>query len=326
MLRNGRGAIVNIASMSGSIVNRGLLQAHYNASKAAVVHLTKSLAMEWAARGVRVNAHQPRLHGHADEHAGPRSPSRSSSSRPTRRWAGWPRPTRWSARRSSCSATPRASAPASTCWSTAASPAGDRRGSASPVAGDAAVVPVRRVSHRDADRAPHACRRPVPDDARHVGHERRSRRRSRRRCPSCIIGWSFLEGVGAALILPAIVALVAANFGAGGAPAGLRPGDGGRRGGGRRRPGHRRAVHDVPELALRVRRRGPDRAGDPRARAPDGGRARRASARRSTSSASCSRRAASASRSSASCARACGAGCRPSRTRRSCSASPRRCG
>src|ERR687894_628535 len=59
MLGHGRGSIVNIASMSGSIVNRGLAQAHYSASKAAVAHLTKSLAMEWAGRGVRVNAISP---------------------------------------------------------------------------------------------------------------------------------------------------------------------------------------------------------------------------------------------------------------------------
>lgn len=59
MLAHGRGAIVNIASMSGSIVNRGLTQAHYNSSKAGVVHLTKSLAMEWVERGVRVNAISP---------------------------------------------------------------------------------------------------------------------------------------------------------------------------------------------------------------------------------------------------------------------------
>jgi NAD(P)-dependent dehydrogenase (short-subunit alcohol dehydrogenase family) len=59
LLRNGGGAMVNIASMSGTIVNRGLLQAHYNASKAAVVHMSKSLAMEWAARGIRVNSISP---------------------------------------------------------------------------------------------------------------------------------------------------------------------------------------------------------------------------------------------------------------------------
>ena len=59
MLRHGRGSIVNIASMSGVIVNRGLLQAHYNASKAAVIQLTKSLAMEWCRRGIRVNSISP---------------------------------------------------------------------------------------------------------------------------------------------------------------------------------------------------------------------------------------------------------------------------
>lgn len=59
MLPRQRGSIVNIASMSGSIVNRGLLQAHYNTSKAGVIHLTKSLAMEWADRGLRVNAISP---------------------------------------------------------------------------------------------------------------------------------------------------------------------------------------------------------------------------------------------------------------------------
>ena len=59
MLEHGRGAIVNIASMSGVIVNRGLRQAHYNSAKAAVIHLSKSLAMEWADRGIRVNSISP---------------------------------------------------------------------------------------------------------------------------------------------------------------------------------------------------------------------------------------------------------------------------
>ena len=59
MLAAGKGAIVNIGSMSGFIVNKPQGQAHYNASKAAVHHLTKSLAAEWGARGVRVNAVAP---------------------------------------------------------------------------------------------------------------------------------------------------------------------------------------------------------------------------------------------------------------------------
>jgi NAD(P)-dependent dehydrogenase (short-subunit alcohol dehydrogenase family) len=59
MLPRKQGSIVNIASMSGIIVNRGLLQAHYNSSKAAVIHLSKSLAMEWSDRGVRVNSISP---------------------------------------------------------------------------------------------------------------------------------------------------------------------------------------------------------------------------------------------------------------------------
>lgn len=59
MLKQRKGAIVNIASMSGVIVNRGLQQVHYNTSKAGVIHLTKSLAMEWVDRGIRVNSISP---------------------------------------------------------------------------------------------------------------------------------------------------------------------------------------------------------------------------------------------------------------------------
>lgn len=59
MFANGHGSIVNIASMSGVIVNRGLRQAHYNSAKAAVIHLSRSLAMEWSDRGIRVNSISP---------------------------------------------------------------------------------------------------------------------------------------------------------------------------------------------------------------------------------------------------------------------------
>ncbi len=59
MIARKRGAIVNVGSMSGYIVNRPQKQAYYNASKAAVHHLTASLAAEWGGRGVRVNAVAP---------------------------------------------------------------------------------------------------------------------------------------------------------------------------------------------------------------------------------------------------------------------------
>jgi NAD(P)-dependent dehydrogenase (short-subunit alcohol dehydrogenase family) len=61
MLARGRGRVINIASISGLIANRGIGGRHYETSKAAVIHFTRAAAADWAARGVTVNAICPGL-------------------------------------------------------------------------------------------------------------------------------------------------------------------------------------------------------------------------------------------------------------------------
>ncbi|KAJ5371075.1 uncharacterized protein N7496_007167 [Penicillium cataractarum] len=51
-----KGSILLVASMSGLIANKGMTSPVYNSSKAAVIQLARSLAMEWGRHGIRVNS------------------------------------------------------------------------------------------------------------------------------------------------------------------------------------------------------------------------------------------------------------------------------
>ncbi len=61
MLARGEGRVINVASISGLIANRGIGGRHYETSKAAVIHFTRATAADWASRGVTVNAICPGL-------------------------------------------------------------------------------------------------------------------------------------------------------------------------------------------------------------------------------------------------------------------------
>jgi gluconate 5-dehydrogenase len=61
MLGRGQGRVINIASISGLIANRGIAGRHYETAKAALIHFTRATAADWAPRGVAVNAICPGL-------------------------------------------------------------------------------------------------------------------------------------------------------------------------------------------------------------------------------------------------------------------------
>ncbi len=61
MLKRGHGRVINIASISGLVANRGIGGRHYETAKAAVIHFTRACAADWAPKGVTVNAICPGL-------------------------------------------------------------------------------------------------------------------------------------------------------------------------------------------------------------------------------------------------------------------------
>ena len=83
MLAAGRGAIVDLGSISCLIFNRIRAQAAYNVSKAAVHHITHCLAAQWAPRGVRVDAVAPTYIETPLSPANPTTPPASAAGSPT---------------------------------------------------------------------------------------------------------------------------------------------------------------------------------------------------------------------------------------------------
>ncbi len=61
MLKRGEGRVINIASISGLIANRGIGGRHYETTKAALIHFTRAVGADWAPKGVNVNAICPGL-------------------------------------------------------------------------------------------------------------------------------------------------------------------------------------------------------------------------------------------------------------------------
>ena len=119
MLERRTGSVVNVASVAGL---KGTPQlAPYGASKAAVISLTRSLALEWGTAGVRVNALCPGWTQHRPQRAavGRRGDGRAPRVGDRAEALGR-RPRRWSGRRCSWPATPAASSPGRRWWSTAA--------------------------------------------------------------------------------------------------------------------------------------------------------------------------------------------------------------
>lgn len=59
MLAQGRGSVINVTSIAGPLIIKGIRGRHYETAKAGLAALTRSLAADWAPRGVRVNAIAP---------------------------------------------------------------------------------------------------------------------------------------------------------------------------------------------------------------------------------------------------------------------------